>query len=280
LPGRDEFVTRPSARDHLQRLIRPARDDVLFGICTVLEAFQVSAAYPLLLAFLERGIRDAEWHDVASVLESYIVRRAVFFPHKQIDGRAFLSLTGDLRDGKASATHLKALLLALSDDAWPDDGDFRKAWLHEPLYGPLTQAQLVHIFVRLNEAVADQPSLPPDPALEHIMPQNWQMHWSLPGGDQGLSPSELGLAQQSDPRAIATRERELAIQTLGNLTILSAPLSLAQSNQPWNQKRPEMMKHSLLPINQSLWRQTHWDEGAIEKRGEELFAIAVRAWPR
>jgi len=57
-------------------------------------------------------------------------------------------------------------------------------------------------------------------------------------------------------------------------------LNTAQSNLPWDQKRSEMMKHSLLPLNQVLSNMGTWDEAAILKRGEDLFERAVRIWPK
>lgn len=44
---------------------------------------------------------------------------------------------------------------------------------------------------------------------------------------------ELYGAPEGNPRAIATRTRESAVQTLGNLTILSSGLNSAQSNYGW-----------------------------------------------
>ena len=72
--------------------------------------------------------------------------------------------------------------------------------------------------------------------------------------------------------------RKNALQTLGNLTILSTALNTAQSNLPWSEKRPELLKHSLLPINQALQTQEVWDEAAILARGEMLFARALQIW--
>ena len=118
------------------------------------------------------------------------------------------------------------------------------------------------------------------PSVEHIMPQSWIANWPLEDGSEGLDVLELWDAPPDDPRAAATRKREAAVQTLGNLTILSTGLNSAQSNLGWNQKRPEMMKHSLLPINQALLETTAWNEAAILKRGEELFERALGIWKR
>jgi hypothetical protein len=118
------------------------------------------------------------------------------------------------------------------------------------------------------------------PTVEHIMPQNWVTNWPLPDGSEGMDMLELFGASDDDPRAAASRRRETALQTLGNLTILSSALNTAQSNLPWDQKRSEMMKHSLLPLNQVLSDMGTWDEAAILKRGEDLFERAARIWPK
>lgn len=118
------------------------------------------------------------------------------------------------------------------------------------------------------------------PSVEHIMPQEWVANWPLPDGSKGLTVVELFQVPDSDPRSVATRKRDAAIQTLGNLTILSAGLNAAQSNYGWKQKRPAMMKYSLLPINQTLSDLDVWDEAAISKRGVDLFKRALKIWPR
>jgi hypothetical protein len=41
-----------------------------------------------------------------------------------------------------------------------------------------------------------------------------------------------------------------------------------------------MIKHSLLPINRDLLETKVWDEAAILRRGEELFARALTIWLR
>ncbi len=112
------------------------------------------------------------------------------------------------------------------------------------------------------------------------MPQTWIANWPLSDDSKGMDFMELYGASETDLRAVATRARERAVQTLGNLTILSSGLNSAQSNYGWEQKRPELMKHSLLPLNQSLLELDRWNEEAIQKRGAELFARALEIWPR
>ena len=161
---------------------------------------------------------------------------------------------------------------------------FREAWRHKQLYGPLNSPKLVHLYGRLNQTFMSSKSenlaFNEAPTVEHIMPQTWETNWPLPDGSKGMGFVELFEATETDPRALATRKRNVAIQTLGNLTLLSSALNSAQSNLPWDQKRKEMAKHSLLPINQSLLEQPYWNEEMILKRGDDLFDRASKIWRR
>lgn len=80
--------------------------------------------------------------------------------------------------------------------------------------------------------------------------------------------------------AQATRKRNAALQTFGNLTILTQSLNSSVSNSQWSLKKPELMKHSLLPINQQLHDVEKWDETAIVQRANDLLVRALQVWPR
>jgi hypothetical protein len=123
-------------------------------------------------------------------------------------------------------------------------------------------------------------ALAQQPSVEHIMPQEWIPNWRLPDGSKGMTPQELYQVGEHDTRAIATRKRNGAVQCLGNLTILSTRLNSAQQNYGWEQKLPVMLKHSLLPLNQSFSEAKTWDEDAIHMRGEETLSRALNIWRR
>ena len=272
--------------DQFRRIINPETDDKIYGLCTFLESYDIRTAYPFLLALMDAELPDDEWRDISSILESYLLRRAVCNLGTKNYNRIFLALTRNLRENGFTAAGLKTLLLAQTGKSgvWPDNATFREAWLHKPLYGPLNSPKLLHLFGRLNQTYMSSKSenvqFAQPPSVEHIMPQSWVASWPLPDGSKGMDFMELYDAEDDDPRAVATRKRETTVQTLGNLTILSSGLNSAQSNLPWDEKRPKMMKHSLLPINQSLLETAIWDEAAIAKRGEELFGHALDIWQR
>lgn len=270
--------------EHFRRIIEPQADDVIFELSTFLDAYDIRTAYPLLLAMLDAGLTDGEWSEVAAILESYLLRRAVCNLGTKNYNRIFLGLVRNLRKDGFTAKRLKELLRAQTGESglWPDDATFHEAWLHKPLYDLFNSQKLVHLYGRLNQSYMSSKSEKVDfieqPTIEHIMPQSWEANWPLQDGSKGVSSIDLWGASPDDPRAESTRKRAIALQTLGNLTILSTGLNSAQSNLAWEQKRPEMMKHSLLPINQALRDMKSWDELAIAKRGEELFDSALRIW--
>lgn len=282
----EELATLARQREHFRRIVMPYEGDVIASLCHFLHAFDIRTAYPLLLALMDAEINDTEWRSISEILESYLLRRAVCNLGTKNYNRIFLSLTRNLRKEGFGATQLKDVLLGQTGESgeWPDDAAFREAWLHKTLYGPLNSPKLVHIYGRLNQTFmstkSETLSFAMQPTVEHIMPQGWIKNWPLEDGSMGLNFIELYSAAEEDARAVGTRKRDRVVQTLGNLTILSSGLNSAQSNYAWEQKRPELMKHSLLPLNQSLLELTSWDEVAIQNRANQLFERSLKIWAR
>lgn len=282
----EELAALARQRDHFRRMISPEPDDVVFDLCTFLEAFDIRTAYPLLLALFEKGLADDEWRQVSGVLESYLLRRAVCNFTTKNYNRIFLNLTRSvLGEGGFSIQILRKALLSLTGDSgvWPDDATFREAWLSKPLYQTLTNPRLCHILGRINQTFmstkAERLLLDGALTVEHILPRSWIKNWPLPDGSKGLDLVESLEVPDDDPRLVASRYRDQALDTVGNLTLLTTALNTAQSNLGWKQKRPELMKHSLLPINQMLATTEEWNEASILERAGDLFSRALKIWP-
>lgn len=281
---KEELAVLAVQGDDFRRIIEPKNGDPIYRLATFLDAFDIRTAYPLLLTLLEAKIDAETWAAVSVVLESYLLRRAVCNMNTKNYNRVFLSLTKSLRRDGITPKNLVRLLTAQSGESveWPTDATFKNAWMMNRAY-ELGNTKLVHIFNRLNgtflSGKVESLLFEQQPSIEHILPQNWVKHWPLQDGANGLEEAELFEAGDDDPRAIATRKRIQALQTMGNLTILMQALNAAQSHSAWNDKRPELMKHSLLPINQDLHDIITWDEEAITARAESLFERAVKIWP-
>lgn len=114
--------------------------------------------------------------------------------------------------------------------------------------------------------------------IEHLMPQRWIENWPLPDGSKGMDWHELWNAEEGSARAKATRTRESLIHTIGNLTILTQPLNSSVSNAPWSEKKGEILKSSILPLNGQLYDVVSWGEAEIERRAQELLKRAKGIW--
>jgi hypothetical protein len=282
----DELATLSRQGDDFRRIIEPKTGDPIYSLAIFLDTFDVRTSYPLLLAMLDVGIDDEEWRKVSSTLESYILRRAVCGLTTKNYNRTFLSLTRNLRrDGLTHANLVKQLSEQTGESAeWPTDASLGEAWRSKHVYQTLNNLKVVHILKRLNATFLGNKNelVSIDSALtvEHILPQSWIEHWSLPDGSKGLTGVDLFIAEQHDARAVATRRRNTALQTFGNLTIITQALNSAVSNGPWTEKKAELLRHSLLPINQQLHSLDAWDEEAIADRANILFKRALELWPR
>jgi hypothetical protein len=282
----EELATLARQGDDFRRMLEPSSHDPLKHLMTFLEIFDIRTAYPLLLAMLDAKIDDDTLASTASVLESYLLRRAVSgLPTKNYN-KIFLSLTRSLRREGFTVEALSSQLIALSgmSSEWPSDASFKESWLTKPFYEALNSPKLVYILSRLNEtyrtAKSEALEFKEKPTIEHIMPAKWVEHWPLTDGTKGLTRTEWLFAAEGDLAAKASQERDRAIQTIGNLTILSSALNASQSNSAWKDKRPALLAHSLLPINLMLADVLVWDEAAIRKRGEELLLRALKIWRR
>ena len=275
-------------RENFRRIVDAEVNRPYSSLAQLLEAFDIGTAYPLLLFLLESVSDDAVLARMCATLESYLIRRAVCGQTNKNYNRVFLNLTRVLRRDGASPERMNENLVGLQGESseWPSDENFREAWRTRDLYRQLNNPRLTYLLRRLNALHANSKIEDIDVrsplTVEHILPQGWVANWPLPDGSQGMSFQELWdlEPETDDPRADATRHRDSVIQTIGNLTILSQGLNSSVSNSAWKEKKPELLKYSLLPINQDLHSTDQWDEKAIAERGERLFAMALKLWPR
>ena len=281
----EELSTLSRQKDDFRRILAPTKSDPIAGIARFLEAFDTSTAYPLLLVALDAALPEEELLEIAGVLESYLLRRAVCNLTTKNYNRIFLQAARTLAINP-SPLGLRQHLTSLAGDSarWPDDAEFHEAWVSASLYHILNNPKVVYLLRRLSESLQESKSEPisfdGSLTVEHLMPQNWVQHWPLRDGSSGLDWRTEADAPPDDARAAATRARNAFVHVVGNLTILTQSLNSSVSNGPWAAKRAEIMRHALLPLNRALYDAESWDEMAIAARSESLFKAAVALWSR
>ena len=56
-----DLATLARQGDQFRRIIAPGDDDIISGLVTFLDAFDIRTAYPLLLALMDADLDDQEW---------------------------------------------------------------------------------------------------------------------------------------------------------------------------------------------------------------------------
>ena len=235
----------------------------------------VGVVTPLLLWLLDADLSPAKLANSVKALESYLVRRVVCRYSARSYGKLFVGLLEKLKAGLAKNTD-RIIVSYLSEQTaqatlWPDDKELRRSFMTYPLYRYLTQGRLRMVLEGIEEELrtnkAESQDVPDKLHIEHIMPLTWHHNWPLPNDVAG------------DEEAIGNRNQ--AIHTIGNLTLVNGRLNSSLSNAPWDRKRGTLADHSVLFLNKQLVNKgpDTWDETAIEKRAKWLYKRAVNIWP-
>lgn len=242
-------------------------------------AFDVSTVMPLVLYLGTEANLAAQLDDALSVLKSYILRRDVCRLTTKNYNKLFVGLIPKLRE--ATVGQVEYLIDYLSEresdiDRWPDDEEWRTAWMDREQYGPSRQKRLNYTFEMLetelrserNEEIEIKSAL----SIEHVMPQKWQENWPL-AGYEGGEQDEFNMEYR---KKAAGRNR--IANTFGNLTLITQKLNSSVSNGPYSIKMPAIRAHSSLALNRDLNAWNHWNEDTIRERGEALFLAALKIW--
>jgi len=239
----------------------------------------VGTSTPLLLWLFgqDPGVLPAEERLAClQTLESFLVRRMVGRMTTKDYNRLFLDVLKRLVDRGSAGIHetLQRYLLDQTADSrlWPTDIEFTNSLTALPVYRLLTRGRLRMIL----EAIEDSYRSPKSEeehvrrgklTIEHILPQSWKAHWPLPAG---IDPVQ------------ATLDRDRLVHSIGNLTLVTSRLNPGLSNNPWQEKRAELGRNTVLLMNKRLLDEhpTTWSERDIGRRGHALAERAVGIWPR
>ena len=237
-------------------------------------AMGAGAVWPLLLKLRHLDVDTEDREACFVALESYLVRRLIAgYQARSYDQVALelieaLSEQAQIPEGPSKA--IRTHLLAYSENAnlWPNDAITIQAVLqrNHALYA--RRLVLTALERNLIPSLAGNPGLPASLHVEHLMPQGWgPEEWPLPSGIDTEQAEE---------------DRRQALATLGNLTLLNAPLNRSISNRAWTVKREKIEKSDNLFLNRRLLQEAgdQWTEEDIEQRGRWMGDIVVKIWPR
>lgn len=238
---------------------------------------QASSLGPVLLWLLNPASPTPEMqvHLALEAIESWMVRRMVC----RLTTKDYNSLYIELLDKLVGVepaergTAVWDFLAGQEADSrfWPSDRQVHDAFATLPLYRLLTRARLRMVLEALEDELRENKTEEHVPrgklTIEHVMPQGWNdTSWPLhPEEDETVDD--------------AASRRNGAIQTIGNLTLLTQSLNSSVSHGPWVTKRQGLEEYGVLRLSSDLKKSEVWDESTIRRRASRLAAVACTVWP-
>ncbi len=236
-----------------------------------MKVMKLGVVTPLLLWLYTSKVSEEQRLRSVKALESYLVRRMLCDIPSSGLNKVFMNLLKCLVDPdalKAIADTSDAIVAFLLATQWPNDRELYEHLITNPMRGATPRKKMVFEAVEMHLRGGDAEPLGDTAKLtvEHIMPQKWQQNWPLlPNTDE----------------TEATENRDEAVKSIGNFTLITAKLNAKLSNNPWSEKRRTLNNHSSLFLNKQLLNGAPdvWDEAAIQERSKYLAKIIMEIWP-
>lgn len=225
---------------------------------------KVDVAFPFLLElyndYKNQLLSTQELVHAVRLVESYVFRRAVCNIPTNSMNKTFATFARSVKKDRYLESIQANFLLLPSYRRFPPNDEFRQEILVKDLYRFRSRSYWLR---RLENYGRKERVSVDEYTIEHIMPQNEKVsaEWQ----------SELGPQWK--------RVWQTYLHTLGNLTLTG--YNSEYSDKPFIEKRDMQggFADSPLRLNKGLAKLEHWNEDAIQQRGERLATEAVNVWP-
>lgn len=266
-------------------VVNPMGQSPLAMFAAKLKILDTTTIYPVLLFLLvdqKDNIDDIDLEGIYKDLESFLVRRTICGRTQQGYTNLFLGLLRELHEvskkSKIDRKFVQKFLLRGTgvNTVWPNDRDFKRAWLNKENYESRYSSRVRMILTEINNNMykrAPDSQMVDTLTVEHILPEAWKDNdWPLLG-DEWYERNRI-----EDEERETTRGRLL--NTFGNLTLLTGELNSLASNKSFRMKKSEIAGHTQIPLNNVFSNEEEWNEEKIISRGEMLFKHALEIWQR
>jgi len=268
-------------------LVQPSEPNLVDDVARFLNIWDLTTFYPLIFYVSVQDIGDDEKNQLFDLVKAYIVRRDLCGLTSKNYNNIVVRCLVRLRQSGTSSANLLALFQEMEGDAvrLPSDIEVVQRFSQRKVYGDLPTPRLRFVLeaieqrkrTKFDESVMSTSA----PTIEHVMPQRWAEKWPVPDGRTAPCESSI-LAITAHKVDSAMQEqitaREGLIDSIGNLTLVTAPLNPSLGNESFAEKKIQLAK-SLLVLNREIAAHGDWDEEIIRKRGIELGTLASEIWP-
>lgn len=233
-------------------------------ISFIIFILDISSLFPYVMYILKNVPELDERNRIFGFIESYILRR--FLCDSQNNNYSDLFSENLIGQEVKTFDDLKSYINDKPEDsslAMPKDDRVRYGILNTKFNNKRALGILYMLESRIrtsSNALVLRPFN--EYTLEHIMPKKWKNNWAM------------GAGYTSDDN------RDDAIVTLGNMTLLPGKLNTAISNSNWDDKKKGGLLANAVGLKtlESALDKTDWNEDEIRSRGDELFSLVKKVW--
>lgn len=254
---------------------RKAADPDLAWFGRKMAAWQTTTVYPVAMQLALEGVPTSTRTAILRLLYSYLVRRALCGLTTKNLNNVFQTLAARFRQEGASLGTFRSFFEGKDGASirFPADTELRSKVLSNDAYSISPQPRLVDILWELEvasrETFSEKHERPAGLWVEHVLPQTWSEEWPF-------TDSEYEGPYSQAPSAV---RRRAALNSLGNLTLITGALNSSAGNSGFAAKKKKFAKHTSLFLNRWFADVEKWDEADIAVRGEHLATLACSIWP-
>ena len=239
---------------------------------------------PLVLWLLDpelAAVPKDQLGKAVAALESWFIRRAFVRASTKSYNRFIVDLLSEFaeQDRDTAGDVIEQILVrqVSSTTYWPGDAEVKRELINLPIYRRFARARLRMVLEAIEDhrrgwgkphPLHEQPIVRGTCTIEHIMPQEWRAFW--PQVDTGDGAQDAN--------------RDNAVHTLGNLTLVTQPLNSKVSNGAWDgpSGKYELLKqHTSILLTREVLElgAKGWTDSLIAERTERLIADILDIWP-
>lgn len=243
-----------------------------------LRVMELDVIRPLIIALTdpdEAKIPSETLEKCFSIIESWLVRRLLVRATTKSYNKIIPDVILGLKKNRSNPDSYLGNFFknqAADSSYWPDDDELKNELSSLEFYRKIYRSRIRMVYEALEDYfrgwVGEDESMSGSRvkrqkyAIEHIMPRSWQSNWALPSNINEL-------------------QRDRALHTLGNLTLLSTKLNSKVSNSAWIEKKKHIDEHDLLQLNKNILRigAEDWTDQDIQDRTATLIQAILKIWP-
>ena len=168
---------------------RKEHDKTLVWLGRKLAAWQVTTAYPIALQIAVDHVEEDKRLKIASLIYSYIVRRALCGLTAKNLNRVFQGITQKFLTSGPSVASLTEFFDERTGDStrFPGNDELRQGILSQPAYINAPGARIKDVLWELERAsrtsFAEKVEMPDSLQTEHVLPITWTEDWPFPDGE-------------------------------------------------------------------------------------------------